>query len=460
METIFPEETGYAGFFLVGFRKDPAQPARTQRVGTVILKRTYDITPALNPVQGRVTPAANPFPVFDQDVAENLVLNGNMEASQKAFGEGESETLPAAWKAETGAELLLVKDQGRGGTKDTGLQVTGVANSRVVQVISLDEPVGGRGFSLSLWAKADANTNANNVRLEADGSAICNINLALTPVYNINSRFTATGTWPAGVTATEMQVVLRMATMATNAVRTVFYDDVEVSERNYKTKVDVAALRYESDLAPFKPEGDVVVLDFADQAGLNQVYVNGSVWMGRTVSINGDGRDKALFGWASRSEDGVNSRKSDAGTFSADPNAYPPEWPVVDPVRDPLPPGPPASGRFNNRFYNGYRRDSQQLPDLPYLLPAAQVLIQRQGPSNDYGFTLGGETVTAQARYYRGYGPDDERYWRSENVPMHADTLVVEPEKNRCYVVWRGVWDFDAYPEDVYRQLVVSATEP
>ncbi len=64
--------------------------------------------------------------------------------------------------------------------------------------------------------------------------------------------------------------------------------------------------------------------------------------------------------------------------------------------------------------------------------------------------------MTAQFRYHRGSGADDERYWRSQNVPMHLDTLVIEPEIDRCYAVWRGVWNFDEHVDDVYRRLIVS----
>lgn len=287
METIFPDDTGYAGFFLVGFRKDPAHLTQTQRVGTVILKRTYDITPAFSPAQGKVTPAEEALPVFVQDQPD------------------------------------------------------------------MPEP----------------------------------------------------------------------------------------------------RIRFEHDMASFKPEGDVAVLDFLDVTGLTQFRVNEQTWLERTVSVI----DFDMFGWASRSEDAPNTRKGDAGTFSVDPNAYPPEWPVVNPLKGPLP------FDFNNRFYNGYHRQARidgDLSALPYFSSGSRVRIQRSGPSNDYAFTLGSETVTAQVRYYRGYGSDDERYWRSQNVPMHADTLVIEPEINRCYIVWRGVWNFDDHTDDVYRRLVISVAEP
>jgi hypothetical protein len=41
---------------------------------------------------------------------------------------------------------------------------------------------------------------------------------------------------------------------------------------------------------------------------------------------------------------------------------------------------------------------------------------------------------------------------------MNLDTLVVEPESNRCYAVWRGVWDFEEVPVEAYRRLIVEVS--
>jgi hypothetical protein len=411
METVFPEETGYAGFFLVGFRKNPAPPHQTQRVGTAILKRTYAITPALNPVQGLVTPAADPFPVFDQDQPDipgqigNLVVNGDFE-----------DTDVSVWQPQSNATIARVAEAG--GSGDFMLRVTGDANRQVTQTLTMPEALAGHKFTLIFAAKATVASTVT-VELRAGATTICTVNAGLTATLK---WFSAEGRWPSTVSATQMQVVLRTASVDG---RTVFYDDVSVFSR----------IRFEHDLAPYKPEGDVAVPDFLNVTGLTRFRVNDQTWLERTVSSS----DFDMFGWEPRA---VDPRKGEAA-FPEDDSAYP--------LPEPLP------GGFNNRFYNGYRRDALQLSALPYFSPGNQIRIQRPGPSDDYGFTLGGETATAQVRYYRGYGPDDERYWRNLNVTMHADTLVVEPEKNRCYVVWRGVWDFDAHPEDVYRQLEVSA---
>jgi hypothetical protein len=431
METVFPTGTGYTGFFVIGWRKNPATASEIQQVGTVIVKRTYDIIPNVLAALGRLTPAEKPLPVFDQDVPENLVLNGNMEASQKVFGESENDTLPAAWQAEAGITAVLAQDGDQRGV----VSVTGAAERAITQTIVFDEPLGGRSFSLSFHAKADANTTVNNICLAAGGFTICSLNIPLTPTYG---RFVARGRWPAGVSESEMRVVLRAPT---DSARTVFYDDIEVLERNYITEVDVTALRYESDLAPFKPEGDMVVLDYTDQGGTNRVRVNGNSRLERAFIANPSNREKALFGWEPR----AGSRRKDEADFPPDESAYP------------LPEALPAG--FNNRFYNGYRRDSlaPSVVSLPYLPPSASVEIERNG-NVDYAFHLSGETITAAYYSYNGSGPDKETRWTSHDIPMNLDTLVIEPENDRTYAVWRGAWLFTSHPQDSYRRLVVTAT--
>ncbi|MFN2109108.1 MAG: carbohydrate binding domain-containing protein [Anaerolineae bacterium] len=413
METSFPEGNGFAGFFLVGYRKNPDPPHQIQRVGTAILKRTYDIAPSLNPAFGSVTPAAEALAVFDQDQPDMPEQTGNLVTN----GDFEDEDI-SVWQPESGATIARVAEAG--GSGDFMLRVTGDANKRVTQALVMPEALAGHKFTLTFAAKATVASNVT-VQLRAGTTTICTVNAGLTPTLE---WFTAEGRWPSTVSATEMQVVVRTASVDG---RTVFYDDVNVFSR----------IRFEHDLAPFKPEGDIAVLDFLTVTGLTRFRVNDQTWLERTISSS----DFDMFGWEPRA---VDPRKGEAA-FPEDDASYP--------LPEPLPSG------FNNRFYNGYRRDALQLSALPYFSPGDQVRIQRPGPSDDYGFTLGNETVTAQVRYYRGYGPDEERYWLSQNVPVVADTLVIEPEKNCCYVIWRGVWDFDAHPEDAYRQLNVSVAE-
>lgn len=434
MEARFTTAKGYAGMFLLGHRKDGAQV--TERTGTVVLKRTYDV----DPTNGRLSPSAQTLPVFTQDRPDNFVLNGDFEMSQAELGEGEKNpSKPGGWR-EDGATAELAPQQGL--NNSSALKLTGPLNSRVTQTILFDEPLGGRLFTFSFSARYARETNSTTtpanitgVQLETDGSApICVHNATLSTAA---TRYALTGTWPAALEAKQMRVVLRASAVAE---RIVFYDDVQVEERGYATRWDAkTVLRYEHDLAAFKPEGDLVVVGLTDVASLTRASVDGVTWFERLVPPGA--REKALFGWQSRQ---TPPRKDEMGTFPSNPQAYT--------LADPLP------AQFLNRFYNGYRRDAAKLSRIPYFPPAANVLLDRSGGS-DYRVMLGGEAVSTAFYVYEGAGPDDEQAWGREDVPMNLDTLVIEPEANRCYAVWRGVWGFDKYSESVYRRVVANASE-
>jgi hypothetical protein len=174
METLFPTTLGYDGFFLVGFRKTAG--AITQRAGTVILKRTYDV----DPVAGLLTPSSQALPIFLQDSPDNFVENSDFS--------GVANGVPVAWRGES-ATIAVEAGQGVSGN---ALRVTGTANGRVLQTLTFEASLGGRQFVLSFSAKSlPAAGVLQNVQLEVDGSApICLINANVTTVMR---RFSASG---------------------------------------------------------------------------------------------------------------------------------------------------------------------------------------------------------------------------------------------------------------------------
>jgi hypothetical protein len=193
-------------------------------------------------------------------------------------------------------------------------------------------------------------------------------------------------------------------------------------------------LRYEHDVAAFKPEGDIIVLGFSGNVGQASVTVSGQVRLARILGpIPPPLPD--LFGWEPRTS-GTRVAESD---FENDPLAQP--LPVA----------------FQNRFFNGYLRDARVPSALPYLGNTSPVMLDRAGTG--YGFTLGNETVTARYEYYKGNGADDDCAWLRRPVMMARDTLVIEPDANKCYVTWRGAWPFEEQNSADYRRLVVEATE-
>ena len=220
-------------------------------------------------------------------------------------------------------------------------------------------------------------------------------------------------------------------------------------------QIQGAAVVYEHDLAAFKPQGDLIVVGFVQQLVPHEVRVDDSAWLSRTPIVG----DALLFGWEPRTNDPHPKRRQDeAGGFSDDADDYPLEWPVTNPDRDPLPGGvgDPRTPPFRNRFYNGYLRKAAVAAPFPYLPPAATVKIARNAVVV-YRLQLAGEAIHARYLYYTGRGADEDCGWRARSIGVNLDTLVVEPDLSRCYVVWRGVWDFDEQPAEAYRRLVVVA---
>ena len=433
MEMRFPTAVAYAGAFVAGYRKNAA--GQVERTGTVVLKRTYDI----DPDTGDLTPSATAVPFFVKDQPDNQVFNGDFELSEQDLDPSGSATAPAAWTA-TAASVVL---SGAPGSRT--LTVGGAPTGAVVQAISFEHPLGGRQFTLSFAVRTDVApvkpVQCVDAHLEAEGSApICAITATVTAA---GGRLSATGAWPADLPATEMRVVLRPPTRTDGdaTVSALLYGAVQVEEGAVPTVfAPQTTFRYEHDLAPFKPQGDVVVIGFTGLAVEGRLLVDGDLWLRRTVVNAGGVREKALFGWQPRL---TAPRKDEAGDVAAAATAVPPV---------------PLPTDFDNRFFNGSLRPpvAQAVP-APYLPAAAEIRVER-GTAADYRVRLRGDRAVATYRAYSGTGPDDEAAWDQRTIDMDLDTLVVEPEGHRCYVVWRAVWPLDEHPEGAYRRLVVEAS--
>ncbi len=70
-------------------------------------------------------------------------------------------------------------------------------------------------------------------------------------------------------------------------------------------------------------------------------------------------------------------------------------------------------------------------------------------------------TIRSPSTYfiYSGTGPDLPPRWQPHSVTMQRDTVVIIPDEDQCYVVWRGVWPFAAHPDTAYRRLEVTLDE-
>lgn len=443
METIWPQDEGFASLFVVGFRKDPTLPTQTQRVGAAIVKRSYGI----DPMTKTVSPLDPALPIFVEDRPDNVVVNGDFLSTRKDLGEGDDAIGPGRWVDDqaTSQRVML-----------SGVQRVAVngsdAGGAIRQTVKFAEPIGGRTFRFSFFAQAaSGNVRITGARLEAEGSAsICSITTdVFGPPSASPARFDATGTWAADAGAKEIEIVLRPGfDTVTGDPVTVYYSEVQVEERSRLTKWDSSRLLYvENDLAPYKPEGDIVVAGYAGTTGVASVEIDGHIRLQRNVAA----QEKSLFGWEDRTDA---PRKNLVGSISTSAADYPPEWPPTSPGRDPLPVAPSP---FDNRFFNGYSRAAAIAPPLESIADDAFIRIRRGG-SIDYEFRLAGDSLSgAYALAPSGDAEAGPETWIDHPISMRLDTLVIEPGFDRCYVVWRGVWNFDQHDEGAYRRLHVEA---
>lgn len=214
--------------------------------------------------------------------------------------------------------------------------------------------------------------------------------------------------------------------------------------------------RYEHDIAIYKPVADLIVIDDYTVAHQYQVRVQAEggasqVWFNRTIQspqpapTDLDAAEH-IFGWLPR---GGTARENDGNLQITLPDT------AVD--------IPDMSG-FNNRFFNGYRRDFAQ-PGFPLSefhagdnISMTRTQLGETDTDTLFSFALGDESIRANVYLYTGRGPDEPRYWCVERpIDFRLDTLVITPSHNSAYVVWRGVWDFNQYPTNHYRKLDVIA---
>lgn len=438
MQVSFPAARGYAGMFFVGQR---ARGGQIERTGTVVLKRRY----AIDPATGQLEPT-DASVVRTTDLPDNLVVNGDFELTDKQLG-GESTTLPGRWTVLAGSVSVLpaaAVDSARG-LQVSGVDVDGVTGA-IAQTIDFDQPLGGREFTVSLYARTDGAAPVV-VPVLAELALVPPATERIAPVTaaldGTMRRFDAHGRWPATVTATSARVVVYGETNPLSV------DRVQLEERAAPTRWDPeTVLRYESDLAAFKPEADLIVLGY-DGAADVVAAVDGADWLKRTIPAGA--ADKAAFGWESRADPGL--RKAAAGTIVVPPRPVPPDTPPTTT----LPPD------FDNAFYNAFRRDAVILVNgvrapASFVLPDPRSVIRltrTAGPG--YQVQLRGDVASAVLSTSDS-ATDDASRWLRTAVPMTLDTILLEPDVDRCELLWRGAWPFDDAPIESYRALTVTAS--
>jgi len=407
METTFPEADGASGAFLLAWRRRPGSavgPDSIEQVVTVVLKRAYTVTASAgDPASGSLTPDAAGPQIFQGDQPASILANGG-------FADG-----LAGWSTTGGAEATAVEG--------------GVALGRS----------GGAG-DLRRTASLGRQLRGRTVRLVVEAAAEAGLAPVL-PVLAQGATLSTEGEGPAAFPAqTDPPTLLSTfldfdetaaATSVSARLRTLGADGDMVTYANAL----VTTVDYESDLVAFKPQGDLIVIADTPPVPLS-VSVNGTVRMSQAAEAV-----PTLTGLAWEPRAGT-TREAEGGDFLAMTQALPDD--------------------FQNIYYNGYRRAFDQGGPVPFLAPGDEIEVGRAG-GDRYGFTLPTEAPALRHQWYVGEGVDDPCLWRGREVPFALDTLVVEPDRDVAFAVWRAVWPVDLDPDgtgpiplDANRRLTVT----
>lgn len=390
METVFPDESGSSGALLIGWRRRPGSPpgpTSIEQVVSVIFKRSYDVTAsAVDPSAGFLTPRADGPVIFEGDAPGNFLDNADFSSGL----DGWSETGGA--EATAGDSAVTVDRSGGAGS----LQATA----------ALGRSLRERSVGFSVKASADAGLATPVATLVAGGET--------GPAASFPGNFPAAGSQPILLSDYATFSAAVSAETLTTLLPTLAGDGDAVTYQ----EVVVATVEYESDLVPYKPHADLIVIADAPPVPLS-VAVNGTVRMSQELAVP---LELTGLGWEDRFD---TPREGEGGDFSALSQALPDD--------------------FENSYFNGYRRDRRQGATVPYPNESDTVAVVRDG-GGVYGFAMPSTRPVVEHGWYVG-GEDDPCLWRHRRVVMNLDTLVIEPDRDHAYAVWRAVWPVDVDPD-------------
>lgn len=422
--TVFPT------MFLLGHR---IEYGIAQKVGTIIVKGTFQDLDEPSSVAKE-----NQVPIFQKDVSFNFVRNSGFEG------------------VDDGGHVLFWVAQGGTATREScdssgdisGYCVRLISDGGVdclSQTLIFDEPVGGRTFILSFYARSQVAVTLDGFRLQvpSSGESICQMDQQL--ITDSFQRFISPAeTWPNDESSSEIEVML---SGSGNPINPIFFDRVQVEEYTTVTRWDDdTVFAYEHDLVPFKPYSDIIVLGAAKPP----VGPPSGMWYA-VIDIN-DGRriekaydattqefpTKTTFGWAPRGE---GPRRQQAGDNLA----------TFNPNENPLP------DNFKNHFYNGYDRTISGDIPLSHLNNGAVLTISSEhrpvppGPVSAFEVKLPANRPTTTLTLLSNTGQQEE-----QGIPMAIDTVIIEPDLNRYLIVWRGMWEFQEHLKECYIKLSVA----
>lgn len=220
--------------------------------------------------------------------------------------------------------------------------------------------------------------------------------------------------------------------------------------------VQYSTASYQADIAVYKPYADLIVRNYYTPGDSCSVHVTADgaaeqLWFSRSGDVGNNPETgmpdpdllRHMFGWENR---GLAPRRALAAKQdSEDPEKFKP--PAQSPV-------------FDNAFFNCYRRNFAQTDNPAQTFSrGSRVRISRTGHS-PLQFTLGNEQISARLLLADKKHPDKKRYWCRHHITnIRADTLVVSPDEQRAYMLWRGIWPYEQFETESYRQLDVTVQE-
>ena len=378
METVFPDLPGVSGALLLGWRRRPGSPVsgdNIEQVFSVIVKRAYRVSAsASDPGLGFLAPREDGPVIFDADQPGNILENGDFADGLAGW------SLTGGASASLGDGVVTITRSGGGGD--------------LRRSIAFGRQLRERGFALSVEAQADAGLPNPGPRLVAGGATGALANDP--PLFPVDNPLSAYARWGAGVSAQTVSV--RLPAMGA--------DGQAVTYR----KLMVTTVDYESDLVPFKPQADLIVICDAPPLPID-ISVAGTVRMSQQALP----RELTGLAWEDRMD---TPREGEGGDFTT--------------MTQPLP------DAFQNSYYNGHRRNRRQGGSVPYPQPGQAITLTREG-GGVYAFTLPTPGPSLRHEWLAG-GQDDPALWHRRDVAMVLDTLVIEPDRNHAYAVWRAAW--------------------
>ncbi len=390
MNTVFPETPGLSGAFLLGWRRRPGSGVSTdniEQVFSVIVKRAYIVAASgTDPALGTLAPWDGGPEIFEGDFPGNFLQNAE-------FGDG-----AAHWSTTGGATVVFA---------DGMAQVDRAGAGDMRQTAAFGRQMRDRGFGVAIKAEAAAGLFQPRPLIVASSSTVAQVDAGVFPAADDSQPVNLGAYGRASAAVTAISLSARYPTL-----------DIDGEVVTY-SEAAVTTVEYESDLVPFKPEADLIVIPDAPPLPIN-MSVNGTVRFSQELLMP---QELTGLGW----EDRMNTpREAEGGDFEAMTQALPDD--------------------FGNSYYNGYRRDRRQGGAVPFLNAGDEVELTLDGGAL-YGFTLPAEVPALRHAWFTGAGKDDPCLWKYRDVAMALDTLVIEPDRDHAYAVWRACWPVNEDPD-------------